>query len=277
MRPWRLAWPGASAKLVEDGRSWLVFQALGAAVGLVRMAGGQDGSGSSAVSELGADGVTADSEADGFLSSDVQFWLNVAELALFSAIIFVGTFGVLWHFTTFNNWIDSTLVYAEEAAVAGLGAAGGAVSGTIQTARDGVDVLTDTAATAAEIASPGNIVGTLSRGGSSLAGSDGSSERSPRSRSQRSRSPRSRSPSPTLEADDLDLNDDAVDMSDSFKHSPRSISAKVARQFAGQQGARRVNEANQLATNTVTTTIKVPAYRSVTCLLVGSLSGAARN
>ena len=225
----------------------LCFGGLGAVMGLLAVVDGQTGSGSSAVGDdfVAEGGADVD---DGFFPSDVS-WLNIAELVLNSVVLLVGIVGLLWHFTTFNEWIDNTLTAAEGAATAGLGMAAGGVTGTIKTAQDSVTTLTETATSAAEMASPVNLVGSLARAGSSLAGSDGSA--SPRE-GRRSL------------AFDTDLTDDpmAEDMSGSFSRSPMSASprdAKAALAFGGRQITRGVTEANQLATGTVTTGIKVIA------------------
>jgi hypothetical protein len=211
------------------------------------IAGGQDESGSASLQgDAGGGGAVAAPSAgaeaeDSVLPGGVSVW-NVAELVFHVTLLSVGGLGLLWHFSTFNEWIDTTIAYAEGAAINTLGAAAGGVSGTIKTAQSGVTTLADSAASAAEMASPDNLlatVGRLASGGTSLTGSDGS--RSPRS-------PRSRSPG--------SLGSDAEDIGDSFSTSPRD-GAKSAISIGGRTAARGVSEANALATNTVTTGIKV--------------------
>ena len=233
-------------------RNKIVLGVLVGAVGMAGVAVGQDGSGSSTY----VDGVAAADDGGitdtGWMSSNVG-WLNVVELVLNSIIVFIGAVAMLWHFATFNDWIDSTLVYAEGAAAAGLGMAAGGLSGTIQTAKGGVTTLTDTAASGVTLMGD-----TLSRTGSSLTGSDGGSPRSGR------RSPASELRDPTADGDD---DDDVVDMSGSFAASPRRHASPRYVKAAVRSGGRRaantaaqgVNDANHLATNTVTTGIKVPA------------------
>ena len=217
---------------------------------LVSMAVGLEGSGSGSFGfgDVAPDGGVVTSEEDGELN--IFAWINIV---VNSIIVLVGAISVLWHFTTFNSWIDSTLAYAEEAALAGLDMAAGGVSGTIQTAKGGVNTLTDGAASAAQIASPSNIVGTLAKTGHARGGTPRAAEGHERPRS------------PVRDdAFDDDDDDDVVDMSGSFKSSAKSATPKLAR-LALQSGGRRaahgvargVNDANQVATSTVTTGIKV--------------------
>lgn len=238
--------------------SELLVGTLCIAAGRMGMADAQGGSGSGSLgfSDVAPGGGVVTGGEDGGLN--IVAWLNIV---LNSVIVFAGAVAVMWHFTTFNDWLDSTLAYAEEAAAAGLDMAAGGISGTIQTAKGGVTSLTDGATSAAQIASPGNIVGTLARSGSSLDGTPRAAER------------RERSSTRDDDFDD-DGDDDVVDMSGSFKSSAKSATPKLAR-LALQSGGRRaargaargVNDANQAATSTVTTGIKVLALNIPTRLL----------
>eukprot|EP01046_Picozoa_sp_COSAG06_P045179 COSAG06_NODE_6209_length_3048_cov_8.167854_1_plen_495_part_00 len=229
------------------------------------IAGGQDESGSASLQgDAGGGGAVAAPSAgaeaeDSVLPGGVSVW-NVAELVFHVTLLSVGGLGLLWHFSTFNEWIDTTIAYAEGAAINTLGAAAGGVSGTIKTAQSGVTTLADSAASAAEMASPDKLlatVGRLASSGTSLTGSDGS--RSPRS--PRSRSPGSLGSSWPRHQVSIDLALDMgasadEDIGDSFSTSPRD-GAKSAISIGGRTAARGVSEANALATNTVTTGIKV--------------------
>jgi hypothetical protein len=230
------------------------------------IAGGQDESGSASLQgDAGGGGAVAAPSAgaeaeDSVLPGGVSVW-NVAELVFHVTLLSVGGLGLLWHFSTFNEWIDTTIAYAEGAAINTLGAAAGGVSGTIKTAQSGVTTLADSAASAAEMASPDKLlatVGRLASGGTSLTGSDGSrSPRSPRSRSPGSLGPSSPRHQVSIDlALDMGASADAEDIGDSFSTSPRD-GAKSAISIGGRTAARGVSEANALATNTVTTGIKV--------------------